>query len=674
MKRLIRASYATEDIDLLIEPPETKYTYHVVGWYNDEGYAFDAQVKQEPISESDQCWYAKIDATGKISYYSPTELKKVAHFKKFDATYGTILNYLKAVALQSAKKLDRYRTMEDFVSTGCCTMEALRRMIHASVDTGLNYWYLTKHGLGPGTIPQGVTVIDHIDDMWDTYILLDRMLNTEELQTYDLKEVMPPEELLPESFEHQKRLERIDSSDDTDDWDDIDEEFEDIDDWDYSEDAVVPAIASTLNISEDVASIIYEWYDVEDAWDDFDSVEDFCSFLKRDIYDMIDGCSDDPYDNESDSNIVRDALGLDPKWAGSEDYIGSSTVTKVSEDIDSIQYVVASDEPNSEECDEADLQEIEGMSLTNYKGYRILVDPDTHGWAIIGRDRELIKGGFLTEREAKAYIDSALLASTSCEEDIAASSNWYEVPDHDLDPPEYPDPDEQTYTVPFSLVVDVRPNDTSWDVYSPAEIDTSELPSTGIRDLDTDRLKEDIEYNAVDAIDRLPETAEGHYLVTGLVTLEIDHYAEYIGPDWDDVEDSYYVQDTNIQYDNIVPVDEAAEIKGGMTKEELDDAILNDKPFDLSSFKKYKIQKDPEALLAQDVEVNDVIDLEFDASEVNLGTVVQVLSINDPSESWADFTFRCTVLDPSKGQSTKEGDEITLHFDTDDEVGYLVPM
>lgn len=544
-------------------------------------------------------------------------------------------------------------------------------MIHASVDTGLNYWYLTKHGLGPGTIPKGVTVIDHIDDKWDTYILLDKMLNTEELQTYGLKEAMPPKELLLESFEHQKRLERINSSDDTDDWEDIDDdwddvdtEFEDIDDWDYSKDVVVPAIATTLNVSEDVASIIYEWYDTEDAWDDFDSVEDFCSFLKRDIYDMVDACT-----NKGKRNIVLNAL-----QKGTREHISSSTVTKISENNDSIHYVVASDESDSEDCDEASLQEIEGMSLTNYKGYRILIDPDTRGWAIIGRDRELVKGGFLTEREAKAYIDSALSASTNCEEDIAASSSWYEVPDHDLDPPEYPDPDEQTYTVPFSLVVDVRPNDTSWDVYSPVEIDTSELPSTGIQDLDTDRLKEDIEYNAVDAIDKLPETAEGHYLVTGLVTLEIDHYAEYIGPDWDDVEDSYYVQDTNIQYDNIVPVDEAAEIKGGMTEEELDDAILNDKPFDLSSFKKYKMQKDPEALLAQDVEVNDVIDLEFDASEVNLGTVVQVLSINDPSESWADFTFRCTVLDPSKGQSTKEGDEITLHFDTDDEVGYLVPM
>lgn len=544
-------------------------------------------------------------------------------------------------------------------------------MIHASVDTGLNYWYLTKHGLGPGTIPKGVTVIDHIDDKWDTYILLDKMLNTEELQTYGLKEAMPPKELLLESFEHQKRLERINSSDDTDDWEDIDDdwddvdaEFEDIDDWDYSKDVVVPAIATTLNVSEDVASIIYEWYDTEDAWDDFDSVEDFCSFLKRDIYDMVDACT-----NKGKRNIVRDAL-----QKSTREHISSSTVTKISENNDSIHYVVASDESDSEDCDEASLQEIEGMSLTNYKGYRILIDPDTRGWAIIGRDRELVKGGFLTEREAKAYIDSALLASTNCEEDIAASSNWYEVPDHDLDPPEYPDPDKQTYTVPFSLVVDVRPNDTSWDVYSPAELDTDELPNASIEGLNLDRLKEDIEENAVDAIDTLSRTAGGHYLVTGVATLEVDHYADNIGPEWDDVEDTYFVEDINIEYDSIVPVDEAAEIKGGMTEEEVDDAILNGKPFDLSSFKKYKIQKDPEALLAQDVEVNDVIDLEFDASEVNLGTVVQVLSINDPSESWADFTFRCTVLDPSKGQSTKEGDEITLHFDTDDEVGYLVPM
>lgn len=77
---------------------------------------------------------------------------------------------------------------------GSCHLEVSKR-IKASIDTGLQYWYLTKHGLGPGMIPDDVHVIDVVDDGWDTYVLIDKMLTTDELKYYDLKEKFPPEEL-----------------------------------------------------------------------------------------------------------------------------------------------------------------------------------------------------------------------------------------------------------------------------------------------------------------------------------------------------------------------------------------------------------------------------------------------------------------------------------------------
>ena len=74
---------------------------------------------------------------------------------------------------------------------------------------------------------------------------------------------------------------------------DDDEEFDDIDTWDYSREEVVPAIMKALVVKKPIADIIYEWYDAEDAWEDHESLEDFISYLKDDIYDMADACDDE---------------------------------------------------------------------------------------------------------------------------------------------------------------------------------------------------------------------------------------------------------------------------------------------------------------------------------------------------------------------------------------------
>lgn len=54
------------------------------------------------------------------------------------------------------------------------------------------FWYYTKHGLGPGTVPKDVEILDvKEDDNWGTYIKLDKVLTTDELEYYDLKERAP---------------------------------------------------------------------------------------------------------------------------------------------------------------------------------------------------------------------------------------------------------------------------------------------------------------------------------------------------------------------------------------------------------------------------------------------------------------------------------------------------
>lgn len=57
------------------------------------------------------------------------------------------------------------------------------------------FWYFTRHGLGPGTLPKGVEILDvKEDDNWGTYIKLDKVLTTQELEYFDLKEKIPPTE------------------------------------------------------------------------------------------------------------------------------------------------------------------------------------------------------------------------------------------------------------------------------------------------------------------------------------------------------------------------------------------------------------------------------------------------------------------------------------------------
>lgn len=55
------------------------------------------------------------------------------------------------------------------------------------------FWYYSKHGMGPGTIPPDVNVVDwYEDDNYNTWIALDGVLTTQELREYELKEQKPP--------------------------------------------------------------------------------------------------------------------------------------------------------------------------------------------------------------------------------------------------------------------------------------------------------------------------------------------------------------------------------------------------------------------------------------------------------------------------------------------------
>ena len=67
----------------------------------------------------------------------------------------------------------------------------MKRMIISPTE---GYWYLCRHGIGPGCWPTDAQMIkykEHPSNPYKCYVLLDRMLTTQELQDYDLKEEIP---------------------------------------------------------------------------------------------------------------------------------------------------------------------------------------------------------------------------------------------------------------------------------------------------------------------------------------------------------------------------------------------------------------------------------------------------------------------------------------------------
>lgn len=70
----------------------------------------------------------------------------------------------------------------------------MKRYIKANYTPEDGYWYLSRHGIGPGCWPRGVMMLEyeeHPTNAYKCYVKLDRMLTSQELKDYDLTECMP---------------------------------------------------------------------------------------------------------------------------------------------------------------------------------------------------------------------------------------------------------------------------------------------------------------------------------------------------------------------------------------------------------------------------------------------------------------------------------------------------
>lgn len=121
-------------------------------------------------------------------------------------------------------------------------------------------------------------------------------------------------------------------------------------------------------------------------------------------------------------------------------------------------------------------------------------------------------------------------------------------------------------------------------------------------------------------------------------------------------------------------------IVGGMTDAEVEDAILNGKPYDLDSFRRYRWSDSGQqfrqnAVMPSEIQVGKPYINTEDASEFDLGTKFTVLDIANPKtfedldehsgkwESRFDYVFK--VKD-------ENGHVFNIHYDDDEYVGVEV--
>jgi hypothetical protein len=63
--------------------------------------------------------------------------------------------------------------------------------IYSSTTSSSRYWYFTRHGVQPGSVPKYVNILDIVDKPEGSYFLADGVILTKDLRDYDIKERKP---------------------------------------------------------------------------------------------------------------------------------------------------------------------------------------------------------------------------------------------------------------------------------------------------------------------------------------------------------------------------------------------------------------------------------------------------------------------------------------------------
>lgn len=122
--------------------------------------------------------------------------KRIAKLDSFDLGLDEAVDkeYLDKYFDKQIKNSKSDKEKEFYMNKKENALSELEKCDEALEKEGGPFWYYSKHGIGPGTIPKGVEVIDVVeDDDFNTWIALDKVLTTSELEEFELKEQTPPD-------------------------------------------------------------------------------------------------------------------------------------------------------------------------------------------------------------------------------------------------------------------------------------------------------------------------------------------------------------------------------------------------------------------------------------------------------------------------------------------------
>lgn len=63
--------------------------------------------------------------------------------------------------------------------------------IYSATTSSSGYWYFTRHGVQPGSVPKYVNILDIVDTPEGSYFLADGVILTDDLRNYEIKERKP---------------------------------------------------------------------------------------------------------------------------------------------------------------------------------------------------------------------------------------------------------------------------------------------------------------------------------------------------------------------------------------------------------------------------------------------------------------------------------------------------
>lgn len=144
---------------------------------------FEAQIiVSNPYDDADYVW-ASI-SNGVINYVKNGKVIDKSYYMDADDMDVENDEWCDVVIEQALENLESYNSKVE------------SRIIHSSSDIrsktqDTGYWFFTRHGVQPGSIPRDVEILDIVDTPNGTFVKLNRFLSTKELDYYDLVEKAP---------------------------------------------------------------------------------------------------------------------------------------------------------------------------------------------------------------------------------------------------------------------------------------------------------------------------------------------------------------------------------------------------------------------------------------------------------------------------------------------------